>query len=134
TIGEVLAIRREHGFSGLPVVAGGCLTGIVTSRDLRFEERLDQPVSSVMTPRDRLVTVQEGAGREEVVDKLQENRIEKVLVVNDQFGLAGMITVRDINKARDYPRAAKDEHERLRVGAAVGVGASAQARLEALVA
>jgi IMP dehydrogenase len=134
TIGEVLAIRRDHGFSGLPVVADGRLAGIVTSRDLRFEERLDQPVSSVMTPRDQLVTVAEGAPREEVVDKLQESRIEKVLVVNDQFGLAGMITVRDINKARDYPRAAKDEHERLRVGAAVGVGDSAHARLEALVA
>src|SRR5690625_3918005 len=134
TIGEVLAIRREHGFSGLPVVDGGQLVGLVTSRDLRFEERRDQPVSSVMTPRERLVTVKEGASREEVVEKLQANRIEKVLVVRDGFGLAGMITVRDINKARDYPRAAKDEHERLRVGAAVGVGASAQARLEALVA
>ncbi|MDN5865416.1 MAG: IMP dehydrogenase, partial [Gammaproteobacteria bacterium] len=95
TIGEVLAIRREHGFSGLPVVDGGRIAGIVTSRDLRFEERLDQPVASVMTPRDRLVTVAEGAGRAEVVDKLQRNRIEKVLVVNERFELRGMITVRD---------------------------------------
>lgn len=134
TIGEVLALRREHGFSGLPVVDGGRLAGIVTSRDLRFEERLDHPVASVMTPRERLVTVAEGAARDEVVEKLQRNRIEKVLVVNDRFELRGMITVRDINKARDYPRAAKDEHQRLRVGAAVGVGAPGLARLEALVA
>ena len=134
TIREVLALRREHGISGLPVVDGSTLAGIVTSRDLRFEERLEAPVASVMTPRERLVTVSEGAAREEVIDKLQRNRIEKVLVVNDLFELVGLITVRDINKARDYPRAAKDEHERLRVGAAAGVGAEAHERIEALVA
>ncbi|MGH8224744.1 MAG: IMP dehydrogenase [Gammaproteobacteria bacterium] len=134
TIREVLALRREHGISGLPVVDGSTLAGIVTSRDLRFEERLDAPVASVMTPRERLVTVGEGAAREEVIDKLQRNRIEKVLIVNDGFELVGMITVRDINKARDYPRAAKDEHERLRVGAAAGVGDEAHERVEALVA
>ncbi|MGH6717359.1 MAG: IMP dehydrogenase, partial [Bradyrhizobium sp.] len=133
TIREVLALRREHGISGLPVVDGSTLAGIVTSRDLRFEERLDAPVASVMTPRERLVTVGEGAAREEVIDKLQRNRIEKVLIVNDRFELVGMITVRDINKARDYPRAAKDEHERLRVGAAAGVGDEAHERVEALV-
>ncbi|MGH8273466.1 MAG: IMP dehydrogenase, partial [Gammaproteobacteria bacterium] len=134
TIGEVLALRREHGFSGLPVVDGGTLAGIVTSRDLRFEERLETPVAQVMTPRDRLVTVGEGAAREEVVDKLQRNRIEKVLVVNERFELRGMITVRDITKARDYPRATKDSDARLRVGAAIGVGAEAHERLEALAA
>lgn len=134
TIGEVLALRREHGFSGLPVVEGGTLAGIVTSRDLRFEERPETPVAQVMTSRERLVTVEEGATREEVIDKLQHNRIEKVLVVNERFELRGMITVRDITKARDYPRATKDGDERLRVGAAIGVGAEARERLEALAA
>ncbi|MGH8426551.1 MAG: IMP dehydrogenase [Gammaproteobacteria bacterium] len=134
TIVEVIELRRQHGISGLPVVEGTRLVGIVTSRDLRFEERLDEPVASVMTPAARLVTVGEGAPREEVIDKLQRNRIEKVLIVNEAFELRGMITVRDINKARDYPRAAKDEAGRLRVGAAAGVGAEALERIEALVA
>jgi IMP dehydrogenase len=134
TIREVLELRRQYGISGLPVVEGRKLAGIVTSRDLRFEERLDEPVASVMTPRERLVTVAEGAAREEVIDKLQRHRIEKVLVVNDAFELRGMITVRDIEKSKDYPRACKDEASRLRVAAAAGVGSEAVERIEALLA
>ncbi|HEX5313807.1 MAG TPA: IMP dehydrogenase [Gammaproteobacteria bacterium] len=134
TIGEVIELRRQHGISGLPVVDGSRLAGIVTSRDLRFEERLGEPVASVMTPAERLVTVGEGATREEVIDKLQRNRIEKVLIVNERFELRGMITVRDINKAKDFPRSAKDEAGRLRVGAAAGVGVQALERVDALAA
>jgi len=134
TIREVLELRRQHGISGLPVIDGSALVGIVTSRDLRFQENLDQPVRAVMTPREELVTAREGAPRSEVIEKLQQNRIEKVLLVNDNFELRGMITVRDIDKAKDYPRACKDEAGRLRVGAAVGVGEEAMQRIEALVA
>jgi len=134
TIREVLELRRQHGISGLPVIQGSALVGIVTSRDLRFQENLDQPVRAVMTPREELVTAREGAPRSEVIEKLQKNRIEKVLLVNDDFELRGMITVRDIDKAKDYPRACKDEAGRLRVGAAVGVGDEAMQRIEALVA
>ncbi len=133
TIREVLELRRQYGISGLPVTEGTALVGIVTSRDLRFQENLDQPVSAVMTPRDQLVTVGEGASKEEVIEKLQRHRIEKVLIVNDDFELRGMITVRDIDKAKDYPRACKDEAGRLRVGAAVGVGDEAMERVEALL-
>ena len=134
TIREVLELRRQYGISGLPVTEGNALVGIVTSRDLRFQENLDQPVSAVMTPREKLVTVGEGASKEEVIEKLQRHRIEKVLIVNDAFELRGMITVRDINKAKDYPNASKDGAGRLRVGAAVGVGDEAMERIEALVA
>jgi len=134
TIREVLELRRQHGISGLPVIDGSALVGIVTSRDLRFQENLDQPVRAVMTPHEELVTAREGAPRSEVIEKLQQNRIEKVLLVNDNFELRGMITVRDIDKAKDYPRACKDEAGRLRVGAAVGVGEEAMQRIEALVA
>lgn len=134
TIREVLELRKQHGISGLPVTQGSALVGIVTSRDLRFQENLDQPVSGVMTAREHLVTAGEGAPRIEVIEKLQHHRIEKVLLVNDAFELRGMITVRDIDKAKDYPLACKDEAGRLRVGAAVGVGEEATARIEALVA
>ena len=134
TIREVIELRRQHGISGLPVTQGRALVGIVTSRDLRFQENLDQPVRAVMTARDDLVTASEGAPRSEVIDKLQQHRIEKVLIVNDAFELRGMITVRDIDKAKDYPLASKDEAGRLRVGAAVGVGDEAMLRIEALVA
>ncbi len=134
TIREVIELRRQHGISGLPVTQGRALVGIVTSRDLRFQENLDQPVRAVMTARDDLVTAGEGAPRSEVIDKLQQHRIEKVLIVNDAFELRGMITVRDIDKAKDYPLASKDEAGRLRVGAAVGVGEEAMLRIEALVA
>ncbi len=134
SIGEVMAITRANNISGVPVVDGDELVGIVTSRDLRFETRLDEKVSAIMTPKDKLVTVPEGASREEVVAKLHAHRIEKVLVVNDDFELRGLITVKDIQKATDYPKACRDGHERLRVGAAVGVGAGTDERVEALVA
>lgn len=134
SIREVLALTRAHGISGVPVVDGERLVGIVTSRDLRFETRLDAPVRDIMTPQDRLVTVQEGATKEEVQSLLHRHRIEKILVVNDNFQLRGLVTVKDIQKSTDYPRACKDEYERLRVGAAVGTGADTEARVAALVA
>lgn len=133
SIRQVLAIIRKHGISGLPVVEGEALVGIVTQRDLRFETGLDQPVASIMTPKNKLVTVPEGATREDAIAKLHQNRIEKVLVVNDQFELRGMITVKDIQKSKDYPNACKDEQGRLLTGAAVGTGADSDARIEALV-
>jgi IMP dehydrogenase len=133
SIREVLALTRAHNISGVPVVDGERLTGIVTSRDLRFETRHDNPVKSIMTPRDKLVTVTEGAGRDEVVGLLHRHRIEKVLVVNERFQLRGLITVKDIQKAQQFPNACKDRHERLRVGAAVGTGAGTGERVEALV-
>lgn len=132
-IGEVLRITRERDISGVPVVEGSSLVGIVTRRDLRFERRLDAPVREVMTGRDRLVTVREGASEEEVLRLLHEHRIEKLLVVNERFELRGLVTVKDIQKARDNPFAAKDPLERLRVGAAVGVGGDAEERVAALV-
>jgi len=134
SIGEVLEITRQHNISGVPVVDGNNLVGIVTSRDLRFETRLDEKVSSIMTPKDRLVTVKEGAKKEEVLEKLHTHRIEKVLVVNDNFELRGLITVKDIQKATDYPNACRDSAESLRVGAAVGVGDGTEDRVAALVA
>ena len=134
TIREVIQLTREKSISGVPVVEdGGRLAGIVTNRDLRFETRFDEPVSKVMTPRERLVTVQEGAPKEEVIRLLHQHRIEKILVVDDDFRLRGLITVKDIQKARDYPLACKDTQERLRVGAAVGVGSGTEERVEALV-
>ncbi len=134
SIGEVLQVTRAHDISGVPVVDGSDLVGIVTSRDLRFETRYDDPVANIMTPKDRLVTVQEGAGTEEIIALLHRHRIEKVLVVNDSFELRGMVTVKDIHKAREFPNSCKDEDERLRVGAAVGVGPGTQERVAALVA
>lgn len=133
TIGEVLALTRAHHISGVPVTDRGELVGIVTGRDLRFETRMDAPVSTIMTPKERLVTVREGASREEVIALLHQYRIEKVLVVNDRFELKGLITVKDIQKARDFPRASRDDHERLRCGAAVGVGKGTEERVAALV-
>jgi len=134
SIGEVLQITHANNISGVPVVTGYAqLDGIVTGRDLRFETRLEDPVSSIMTPRERLVTVREGASRDEVVGLLHKNRIEKVLVVNEDFELTGMITVKDIQKAKDFPKASRDDHGRLRVGAAVGVGAGTDERVAALV-
>lgn len=134
SIGEVLQVTRSNNISGVPVVDGSDLVGIVTSRDLRFETRYDDPVANIMTPKDRLVTVQEGAGTEEIIALLHRHRIEKVLVVNDGFELRGMVTVKDIHKAREFPNSCKDEDERLRVGAAVGVGPGTQERVAALVA
>jgi IMP dehydrogenase len=133
TVGEVLKLTRANRISGVPVVDGKELVGIVTSRDLRFETRFSEPVSRVMTPKERLVTVNEGASREEVIGKLHAHRIEKVLVVNARFQLRGMITVKDIQKSTDYPRACKDERGRLRVGAAVGTGPDTDERIAALM-
>ena len=133
TIGEVMKLTRARDISGVPVVDGQQLVGIVTSRDLRFETRYDEPVSKIMTGKDRLVTVQEGADKEEILGKLHQFRIEKVLVVDKAFQLRGMITVKDIQKAKDYPNASKDEHGRLRVGAAVGTGTDTDERVAALV-
>ena len=129
---EVLEITHANKISGVPVVDGNELVGIVTGRDLRFETRLSDPVSSIMTPKERLVTVKEGAAREEVVSLLHEHRIEKVLVINDDFELRGMITVKDIQKAKDNPNACRDDQERLRVGAAVGTGEGTEERVDAL--
>ena len=135
TIADVLALTRAHNISGVPVVdENGQLVGIVTNRDLRFESVLTDPVRHVMTKKDRLVTVKEGAGSDEVQQLLHKNRIEKVLVVNDDFNLRGLITVKDIQKKSDNPNAAKDAATRLLVGAAVGVGGDTERRVEALVA
>ena len=132
TIQQVLDLTRKHSISGVPVVDGTELVGIVTSRDLRFETHYDAPVASVMTPKERLVTVRENAGKQEVMDLLHKHRIEKVLVINDAFELRGMITVKDIQKSTDFPNACKDSHESLRVGAAVGTGADTEERVAAL--
>lgn len=134
SIGDVVALTRAHNISGVPVVDGDDLVGIVTSRDLRFEKHFENPVSSIMTGKDKLVTVGEDASREEVLHLLHTNRIEKVLVVDDHFHLQGMITVKDIQKQTDNPLASKDAQERLRVGAAVGIGSESEARVDALVA
>ncbi len=133
SIGEVMHITRSHNISGVPVVEeGNKLVGIVTSRDLRFEKKPDDPVKNIMTRKDKLVTVKEGAEEDEIIGLLHKHRIEKVLVVNDAFELRGLITVKDIQKAHDNPHSAKDSHERLRVGAAVGVGGDTERRVAAL--
>ncbi len=134
TIRELLALTREHNISGVPVLRQGDLVGIVTRRDVRFETNLDAPVASVMTPRERLVTVREGASPEEVKSLLHKHRIEKVLVVNERFELRGLVTVKDIDKAERYPHACKDEFGRLRVGASVGTGPDTDDRVAALIA
>jgi IMP dehydrogenase len=133
TIREVLDVTRAHNISGVPVVDRGETIGIVTNRDLRFETQLDAPVTSVMTPKEKLVTVLEGAGKDEVMSLLHQHRIEKVLVVNEQFERRGLITAKDFQKATDYPLACKDDRGALRVGAAVGTSADTDARVAALV-
>ncbi len=133
SIREVMELTRSKNISGVPVVDGDELVGIVTSRDLRFETRLDESVVKVMTPKEKLITVRENADQQEAIELLHEHRIEKILVVNDAFELRGMITVKDIQKARDYPQACKDDQERLRVGAAVGTGHGTEERVAALV-
>jgi IMP dehydrogenase len=133
TIREVIELTRSLGISGVPVVDGKKTVGIVTHRDLRFETKLDAPVSDVMTPKERLVTVQEGADDEEVLSLLHQHRIEKVLVVDDNFELRGMITAKDFQKAMDFPNACKDDSGALRVGAAVGTGQDTDDRVDALV-
>jgi len=134
TIQQVVDLIAQHGISGLPVVDGSTLAGIVTQRDLRFETNFDQPVSNIMTPRERLVTVRENATRADAIEQLHKHRIEKVLMVNDAFELRGMITVKDIRKAQDFPNACKDGMGRLLAGAAVGTGADTNERVEALCA
>jgi IMP dehydrogenase len=133
TIREVLELTRKHGISGVPVLHQGKLTGIVTNRDLRFETRFDEPVKSVMTPRERLVTVKEGASRDKVRELLHRHRIEKVLVVDDDFNLKGLVTVKDIQKSEDFPLASKDGKGRLMAGAAVGTGSDTEVRVEKLL-
>ncbi len=133
SVREVLELRQQYNISGMPVTQGKELVGLVTSRDVRFETNLEQPVSAIMTPKDKLVTVPEGSTKDDVLALLHKHRIERVLVVNDAFELRGMITVKDIQKSTDYPNACKDEHERLRVGAAVGTGEGTEERVEALV-
>ena len=133
SIQEVIDLTRQKNISGVPVVDGDDLVGIVTSRDLRFEEKTDDPVRNIMTRKESLVTVQEHATKEEIRTLLHKHRIEKVLVVNNKFQLAGLITVKDMQKASEYPNACLDEAERLRVGAAVGVGEISKSRVEQLV-
>ncbi|OOS03680.1 inosine-5'-monophosphate dehydrogenase [Moraxella cuniculi DSM 21768] len=135
SVGELLALTREHKISGVPVVEAGTnkVVGIVTHRDLRFETNLDQPVANVMTPKDKLVTVKEGETQERIKELLHKHRIEKVVVIDDEYRLKGLITVNDFAKAENNPNAAKDSQGRLRVGAAVGTGADTEARVEALL-
>jgi IMP dehydrogenase len=133
TIRQVLEITQQNNISGVPVVDGNELVGIVTSRDMRFEKKLDDPVRNIMTRKDKLVTVQEDASQDEVLELLHRHRIEKVLVVNKDFELRGLITVKDIQKSSDFPNAAKDSQERLLVAAAVGVGGDTEERITALV-
>ncbi|MCA3163547.1 MAG: IMP dehydrogenase [Burkholderiales bacterium] len=130
---EVLALQHQHGISGFPVVQGKQVVGIITNRDLRFEEELDASVSSKMTPKERLVTVKEGATLEEAKRLMNKFRLERVLVINDAFELRGLITVKDVQKATEHPLACKDELGRLRVGAAIGVGAGTEERASLLV-
>lgn len=132
TVREVLNLTRQHKISGLPVVEGSMVVGIVTNRDLRFETNLGQPIKNIMVPKDRLVTVKEGTTREEAMALLHKYRLERVLVVNTNFELRGLITVKDITKTSEHPDACKDDLGRLRVGAAIGVGEGSDERAEAL--
>jgi len=134
SVRQVLELTAANKISGLPVVDGKDLVGIVTGRDIRFESRLDTKVSEIMTSKDNLVTVKEGATSKEIKDLLHKHRIEKILVVNDDFELKGLVTVKDIQKSKDFPHASKDEFGQLRVGAAVGTGVGTEDRIEALVA
>ncbi|MCL2162145.1 MAG: IMP dehydrogenase [Betaproteobacteria bacterium] len=132
TVGDVIELQRQHRFSGVPVVENGKVVGIVTNRDTRFETQLDQSVREIMTPQDRLVTVREGANLDEARELLRVHRLERVLVLNEAGELCGLITVKDMMKATEYPFATKDEQGRLRVGAALGVGAGTEERAERL--
>jgi IMP dehydrogenase len=133
TVRDVMSLQREHRISGFPVVKSGKVVGIVTNRDLRFETNLDQPVKSIMTPQRRLVTVREGATREEAKELMHRHRLERVLVIDEEFHLKGLVTVKDITKETEHPNACKDAHGKLRVGAAVGVGEGTEERVAALV-
>ena len=131
---DAINLQRQHGISGLPVVEAGKLVGIVTNRDLRFEDRLDLPLRDVMTPQERLITMHEGATLDEAQALMHRHRLERVLIVNDGFELRGLATVKDIVKNTEHPMASKDAQGQLRVGAAVGVGAGTEERVEKLVA
>jgi IMP dehydrogenase len=130
---EVIALQREHKISGFPVVKNGKVVGIATNRDLRFETQLDQPVKAIMTPQKKLITVREGASREEAKELMHRHRLERVLVIDEEFHLKGLVTVKDIMKESEHPNACKDAHGKLRVGAAVGVGEGTDERVAALV-
>jgi IMP dehydrogenase len=131
---DVIKLQQQHKISGLPVISsGGRVVGIVTNRDLRFETKLDQPVRNIMTPRERLVTVGEGAKREDAMALMHKHRLERVLVVNKRFELRGLVTVKDILKSTEHPNACKDAQGSLRVGGAIGVGEGTEARAEALI-
>jgi IMP dehydrogenase len=130
---DVIALQREHKISGFPVVKNGKVVGIATNRDLRFETKLDQPVKAIMTPQDKLITVREGASRQEAMRLMHEHRLERVLVIGEDFQLMGLVTVQDILKESEHPNACKDSHGKLRVGAAVGVGEGTEERVAALV-
>ncbi len=133
TVAELIELTLEHKISGVPVVEGDNLVGIVTGRDVRFEQRMDAKIREVMTPRDKLVTAEEGASFDEITDMLHKYRIEKVLLTNDQYQLKGMVTVKDINKAKAFPIACKDDHGQLRVGASVGTSGETDERVAALI-
>src|SRR5207248_2735525 len=134
TVRQVIELQRQHKISGFPVLKnGGKVIGIVTNRDLRFETELDQPVKNIMTPQKKLVTVREGASREEARALMHQHRLERVLVVDDEFHLKGLVTVKDILKETEHPNACKDAQGKLRVGAAVGVGEGTDERVAALV-
>jgi IMP dehydrogenase len=133
TLRQVMQLSRDHGFSGFPILIGKEVVGIITNRDLRFEEDLDASVKTKMTPRERLITVKEGCTLEEAKRLMSQHRLERVLVVNDKFELRGLITVKDILKATEHPNACKDSEGKLRVGAAVGVGPDNDERIELLV-
>ncbi len=133
TVRQVVALSRQHGVSGFPVLEGKTVVGIVTNRDLRFETRLDAPVREIMTPRDKLIWVREGTSLDEGKTLMHRHKLERVLVVNDAFELRGLMTVKDITKQTDFPNAARDALGKLRVGAAVGVGDGTEERVELLV-
>ena len=133
TVREVIALQREHKISGFPVVKSGKVVGIVTNRDLRFETQLDQPVKAIMTPQRKLITVRDGASREDAMKLMHQHRLERVLVVDEEFHLKGLVTVKDILKESEHPNACKDPQGKLRVGAAVGVGEGTDERVAALV-
>ena len=133
TVREVMALQQQYKISGFPVVKNGKVVGIVTNRDLRFETQLDQPVKSIMTPQRKLITVREGTSREEAIALMHRHRLERVLVVDSEFQLKGLVTVKDVLKESEHPNACKDAHGKLRVGAAVGVGEGTEERVAALV-
>ena len=133
TVRQVIALQQQHKISGFPVLKNGRVVGIVTNRDLRFETQLDQPVKAIMTPQRKLIAVREGASREEAMELMHKHRLERVLVVDEEFRLKGLVTVKDILKESEHPNACKDPHGKLRVGAAVGVGEGTEERVAALV-